>query len=667
MKKKTIVSLFGVLISVFLSLILVNAATNFSVSPSSVSQTVDVSEYGSFLLNITNTGSADMDFTVSDTDLSDGSHTITLTANDTSIDAVAADESALVNISYTVGSDAGTYTGNVIIAESGNSSNNVTVAISVIVNGPSVKFEDYGSTLTMDIDVDDNSETKTFVLVNDGNVTITDIEIDLDSTFSGDNDDIDDNDFEINGNDGDETYVFDDEEGSGFSMDVGDTYNVKLKLNIPSNLDVDDYRGDIDVSFKVGAVSYSETFTLKVVATSENEDIFIEQNSLYVKDGVLEITAEAGESVDDYEFIVVNDASYDIDNLTFKLDGNLQEEDSSRYIAKSLVSFNPDSLDIADRDEENVEVLIDISDDQATGTYLADIELYDSQGRKKDTISLRLKVVGDVYVEEINYDKNVLPGDVLEVEVVVKNKGSKIYRDVDISATLFDIDIGKGDMTESSSKFILNVNEEKTVTLRFKVPEEASDGSHTMEVTVEYGDSDFTEVEEVIVDRPANNIVVDSYSINPRVAKCDKELFTYIKFKNLGKYDKDVKVTVEIEGTNVKKSSSTYELTVDEIDQSSNILDITSLEPGNYNVVQKINYDGLFIKKESAFTVLECINTSVGVIVKPLDNETMNNETGVTDIDKITIFGNDFEKPTVYLGGGVGLVVILIVIALFML
>lgn len=123
---------------------------------------------------------------------------------------------------------------------------------------------------------------KTFYLVNDGTKIITDIEIKLDD-LDGDKDEIENDDIEINGEPGDVIYKIDDEEGDGFEFHPGDEYKIKIDIDIPNSLDVDDYRGDLEVRYKAEGISYERTFVLKVIAESSEENAYIDQSTLYVK------------------------------------------------------------------------------------------------------------------------------------------------------------------------------------------------------------------------------------------------------------------------------------------------------------------------------------------------------------------------------------------------
>ena len=665
---KKIMNLIWIITSMLLVLTMVNAAQDFTISTNSVTETVIQSTTESTILTITNTGDESINLTITENNLVDGANTITLNSDITTVTNLAAGAIQDLDITFDSGTTAGIYVGSIVVANTQNTSQSTTttftITVSDLVNEPSVMIKDYGSTVTMILNVDDSSERESFYIVNNGNSTITDIEIDIDRLDGGD-DDIDNDDIEINGEPGDETYKLNDEESSSFSLAPEEEYKFSINIDIPSNLDVDDYKGDLTISYNVGSTSFSEDFTFKVIAESDNEDVFIDQSSLYVLDGVMLITAEEGENVDDYGFTITNDNSYDVTDIRLQLDGDLQEESSSKTIPASAVTFNPSgSFDIYDRDDEDVDVEIIVPDEQSTGTYIAEVELISSTGKTLDTITLKVKITGDIYIKTIEFDETAKPGDSVDVEITVKNQGSTIYRTAKITGSLFDVDSGNSDIHESSSTFILDTNEEKTEILRFKLPEDASDGDHTLEIMVTFGGNEITELETIRIERPTTNIVIDSFAINPRVVECNDEIYSYIKFRNLGKYDLDVKVKSDILGTNVYEESSLFELNVDDIEQTNHILDISTLEAGTYTVEHKITYNGLSKKETSTLTVIECKDTTVGIDVKEID--TSNNNMNASNTT-FKIFGNEVSKNTAYLGSGLGLIILLIAGTLFLL
>ena len=142
-------------------------------------------------------------------------------------------------------------------------------------------------------------------------------------------------------------------------------------------------------------------------------------------------------------------------------------------------------------------------------------------------------------------------------------------------------------------------------------------------------------------------------------------MFASIRVENLGQFDDEVTVISEIVGTGIKASSNEIDLGTNDDYSFRNVLDITNLEAGTYEVVHTIRSKD---QKEVSNTirVQDCNSLgSTGVIVEDLNNtNTIINETSG---DTIEVFGEEFKSQTVYLGGGLVLIILLIIVSLFLL
>lgn len=652
------ISFLGIAIALFYVMFFANAVQTFSVSPTTFTQNVNVSTSGSGSFVITNTGDENINLTITKVNLANGSNNINLNVNTTTIVDLVNGSSNTIGFSYVSGTAVGNYVGSITVTNTNNGSITTSIPVNVAVTstapvGSNLNLVDISSTIVMSADIDER-ETKTVRLENDGTVAFTNVRFsitDLEGQDSNDQIDASDVDFDPD----------------GFNLAAGSARNIEIEVDMPRNIEVDTYEGTLTIMTNEG---YTKSYSFEVVAGGEDVDVIVEDNSADVRSALLTMIGEEGDTLRNYEFSVSNEGDIDVNGLRFELDGALKEEFSSNTIPTSAVTFFPSSIDLDSSDEDVVEVRIAIPEGQVSGNYFANIRVESSSGELYDDLRLKVKVIGDVYIKAITFDEKIDQGDDLDVNVVVKNQGSQLYRNVKISATLFDADTGNTDIHESSSTFLLDVGQEKNESLRFQLPEDASDGSHTLEIRVDFGDEQIVEVEDVIISRPLHNIIVDSFAINPGSAKCSDDVYTYIKVKNLGKYDEDIKVTSQIEGTNQIKTTSSFELGVDEVTQKNLVLNVEGLAPGEYKVVQRVTYSSnLFIKKESTLRVNPCDEVP-GVIVKPI-NDSMTNQTDSNsdnaDDGVVKLFGKEIEKTTAYLGAGVGIVFILIIFALFLL
>jgi len=655
MKKNIISVLIIALLTLLFGANAIYATQDFSVSPSTLSETINVSTAGGSSFTVTNTGNETISLTVTKTNPSGGAGTININLGTTTISNLTPGANANVAYTYTSGTNLGTSVGEITVTNQANTSQekNVSVQITVTSSGASLSIDGTTSTITVEGEVDKEDHLR-LKFRNTGTIDLTGIRVKVDDVLTGVEsiDEIDDSDIDF-------------DPDKSFDLDTGKFKSIDILVDVPNDVAADTYEGTLIAQTDQGEF----TWILKVNVKGNNEDIYIDQSGAEVRSGVLEMIGEPGEKVDNYEFSIVNDGNSDFAGITYKLDGDLKEEFTSDTIPQSAVEFNPTDVDVNRDDNENIEVITTIPEDTPSGTYYADIEIYGPDNDKLDNIVLKVKVVGDIFISKIEYDDSVNPGDRLDVKVTVENTGSTIFRDVKVDATLFDIDEGTEDLHESSSTFLLDVGKEKTETVSFNIPEYASDGGHTLEIKLLYGSEKLTEIKEITVTRPQHFIKINSASINPGVAICNEKLYTFINGENLGSVDESrVVISSEIIGTNVKESSTVLELKKDEKLQKSLTLDISSLKAGSYTVKHKVEYSGETQTRESKLTIGEC-RSNVGIQIDT--NGTLSKNDNINDTQtnttKLILFGQEVEKSTVYLGSGVGVVVVLIVVSLFFL
>lgn len=654
-------TILGLVIGFLVAITMVSAAQSFSVSPTSFSESKTAGASGSGTITINNTGSESINLSLTKTNLASGSNSITLSISSSSVTNLASSSTSTVTYSYSTTSSqsAGTYAASIVVQNAQNSSQTSTIPITVVlsansssstsnnVSGASIVIvnHDDDDTLELSGEVDENID-KSFRFKNIGNTSLNVNSISF-TNLEGDDDDIDSDEIDI--------------DDDSFDLDIGDTQKVVIEIDIPDDVAPDTYEGTMRVSTTQG---YIFNYTISLEVTADDLDVFFVDNGADARSRVLEMIGEAGETVDNYEVLIENDGNIDLQDMYLEVEDALEEEFTSNTIPVSAISFNPSTIDIDGGDDDTVEVKVSIPETQSSGTYYGDLRVKTSDGEELDKMTLKVKVIGDIYIKSIELDNEVTPGDVLEVIVEVANQASKVQQNVKVSGRLEDIDSINSDITDTTSTFLIDSKESREQRLRFKIPDDATDGSHTLEITVTFDDDELVEVEEVIVNRPTYKISVDSFTITPAIAKCDVDLYTFTKVKNLGKYEDDVKITAEIKDTGIKAESSLFELEVDEQIQRNLRLDISSLEPGVYTVTEKISYgSSTFEKKETQFRVVECSDT-VGIDVKPIEpiNET-NTTTPVSS--KVTILGNEMEKTTAILAGTTVAVFGFIVLALF--
>lgn len=634
------------------------SAQNFTISTNALSDTLEFNENSQSVFSITNTGNNNMTFQIQ----ASNAGNIVISPNVSSLQ-IQSSQTKFVTLNYTSGSTEGTFTSEIDVIDSQNTSNNETISLDITVedttpttNNPELTFFDNNgenkvNVLELDGEVDDEA-FKRFILRNTGNYTLEDVEFSI-SDLDGGNDDINDNDVFFNGDDESNFQIN--------QLNVGEEIEIEIEIEIPSNIEAETYEGEVEISATYnGGVTYQREYDIEVDVSSDEEEI------LFRNFNPVRVFGESGETTDEYEFIIENDGNNDVDDLELEVEEDLEEETSGASIPANAISFSNTRFDIRDGDEESIEFEIDIPENQAQGTYTTQINVLNSQGDELDSITLELRVTGDIYIEEITFPETINPGDSFEVEISLTNQGSKLYRDVKIDGYIYDIDSARSNLDESTSTFLMNAGDDMVKTLRFNIPDDALDGTKTLELILSYDSSQTSEIETIDVERPAYKMEITSNNINPRIAKCDSSIYTFLTVQNLGKFDERIKITSTIQGISIRAETNLIEISSDETIDQTLTLPIDTLEPGSYTVVQSVEGDQT--TSEEITLRIDACSTTGGIDVDT--NGTQNqNQTGGDQENENTVsfFGQEVERTTAVLTSALAGIVLLIVVSLFFL
>jgi len=633
---------------------MINAAADFTLTPASVSDSLDLGDSSAKIFTIENTGDEILNLTISKTNFQKGTSSIGITLNKTSVVNLGVDATISFKASYTasLGVETGVYAGLVVVTNQNDTSQKKNSSLGLTISsipGALLEVSDVTDDTVVIIGDLDERKTKTFKLKNIGTIDLTNIQLDFtDLNGQSSSDEIDKSDLDIDDN--------------GFDLDVGQYKRLEVEVDIPKNIDIDTYEGKIKVTTNEG---YTFDIYLEVEVEGGDMKIYIDKSALGVSNGVMKLVGEPGDLINNYEFVIENDGTLDAQNLVFEVQYNLEELYSSETLSKDLITFSPSTIDIDSDDKETIEVSVDIPDDIKSGTYVGKVRVLSSTGKVYDSFRIEVKVIGDVYIYSVEFDEEVYPDSYLDVEVVLKNQGSDIERYVKVTGTIENIDYGYGDLIESTGTFTINPGMSKTQNLRFQIPKEASDGEHTLEIKVEYEDGTIVELNAVNVVRPDHNLNIVSAGVGQNSISCgDESLFVFAKVKNLGKYDEEVDFSAEITGTGIKSEINGVDIIVDDSMQKNFELKVADLESGTYNVVIKATYSGFFLKETHQITVKDCADSVIGADIRPIIDLNVTTNASVSD-DMTTLFGHELEKTTVYLITAISAVVVLIVVSLF--
>ena len=325
-----------------------------------------------------------------------------------------------------------------------------------------------------------DTRTVGFQIRNDGSTSIqlNDRANEIDSTFSF---------LQSSFSDGDEdiTLTFDitDE-----NLAPGEITNVNLRIEIPNNIEIDTYSGDITV--RGGADS--ATFRLEINVHPE-----------LCKDGPigdLDVTIQEPDNGDEF-------APGDIMNIEIDVENNGDRE--IKDVVVETFFYNVDADEEIERVESDPED-IDKRDDQ---TYELEIELpFDGDITEDDEYVLFVKAFEDgdedrhcaeaqitIQIEREKHDVRVMdisllpasaePGASVDVSVKVINVGSSDEDDVTVRASLPELG---WDQTSSPVDLDDGESSDNDATLRFSftVPDNTVAKAYSLEATVTFDDGD---------------------------------------------------------------------------------------------------------------------------------------------------------------------------------
>ena len=224
---KKISLILNILVSILLSLMLVNAVQSISLNPAGpLNENIQLGSSSSTPIVITNTGNETFGLTITKVNFVSGSNSITLNLDTTSVASLTAGAQTTVTASYTAsGVPVGTYTGSVTVRSSSNSSVTRTLNMNLNVQATSNGFltiEDGNSDNVLDIEGEiGEDETKNFEIRNIAGLDLTNVKITFTDLEGEDNgDDIDKKEITIS-----------ESNDRNFDLDSGDDRKIKIDLD----------------------------------------------------------------------------------------------------------------------------------------------------------------------------------------------------------------------------------------------------------------------------------------------------------------------------------------------------------------------------------------------------------------------------------------------------
>ncbi|MFC1801548.1 hypothetical protein ACFLZB_03710, partial [Nanoarchaeota archaeon] len=236
----------------------------------------------------------------------------------------------------------------------------------------------------------------------------------------------------------------------------------------------------------------------------------------------------------------------------------------------------------------------------ANDDYSDTAPLYIYPENNLDLISV--KVDGDSVSDGETTD--IKPDTTLEVEVEVKNIGDLDFDEVNIIATIYDLD---GDDVEEETNFELKDGKKEEVTLSFEVPEDLDEDQYDLNIEIEAEDEDGVThshtVDITLETKKENHHLKLEPQLSIDEVSCVRNINLYLTVKNLGENDED-DVDIKVKNSDLNIDLGRNGIDIDENDKyrTTYNLDLNDAQEGTYTIDVEVYRDSK-LEDQAALTL----------------------------------------------------------------
>ncbi len=397
----------------------------------------------------------------------------------------------------------------------------------------------------------------------------------------------------------------------------------------PTNLDL----GIHTVNFTAsdGSLTDSKVITITVNAEGNKAPTIISSPS-------------ASGAVDELYSYDLDAADEDNDILRFSLKTNASG--MSINSNTGLITFTPSSVGVFEVNASVTDLI-----ETANQSYVLAVEL----GNPLKITDVDAKVDGKKSSnvrENSKISKEAKPGSDVEFKIKVKNNflesdNIKI-EGIRVETTIEGIDDG-ADLEEESNEFDLNEQDDKTVTIKFKLPLNIEEDDYDAVIRAEGEDENGNVYErefkiELEVKKEKHDLRFQQFELSPAIVSCARVISARYKIINLGQEDEENAV-LEIKSDSLglnfaQKSISIGEGAEDNIfSKSANFRLNNIVENGDYQAIANVYSDDgkLQDTKTLQVKVVDCVKTKAAgdEVVLLLGSETKDKSAQIDNIQPI--------------------------------
>jgi len=213
---------------------------------------------------------------------------------------------------------------------------------------------------------------------------------------------------------------------------------------------------------------------------------------------------------------------------------------------------------------------------------------------------------------------DIQPDSTLEIEVEVENTGSVDFEDVDIVATIYDLD---GDDLEEDVEFELREGRKQEKTLTFSIPENLDEDGYDLNIEIEAEDDDGVlhaqELDFTLQTEKEDHKLKLDASLASETLECVRQTNLYTEIKNLGASDED-DIRLEIRNPELKIDLVKDSIEIDENDnfRTAFALDLDDVDAGNYVLAVSVYRDSHLSEEQTLTLEIKDCGESKEVIQK---------------------------------------------------
>ena len=369
-------------------------------------------------------------------------------------------------------------------------------------------------------------------------------------------------------------------EFSDNSIGVLDSRTISGEVNIDNDLVEDYYIGTILVSSEYSNIEVpinisilSDTYDIRI-----DDNIFFENNNYFLMD------INSKDLIDEVLFRIENEGNIPLENLNLELEDLIHS--SGEVIDSSNFIFNIDRFSLGVDSRKEIKIRNEKIESNTFGNYYGNLYIKNNEDII-DIYVFKFSYNGDIYVKEIEYDEEVIPNEVFDVNIKILNVGLIDYDDLVISGEIIQERDEEITISDSTSLFSLESGKEKEVTLRFDIPEDIYGGSYSFKTIMSYtiGDDNYKIIDffNFNVVKNIDEINVYELQLNKDLFSCENYLYSSFKLKNEGINDNEIYIISSIykDENSVQKTRS-FNLENSEEAAFTFKHNIGSYEIGNY-------------------------------------------------------------------------------------